>query len=676
MPEYLHPSVHSRIIDNSFVFQTAQGSSVLFACGKAVKGPDNILTRITSKEEAEFVFGQPNMPLTGQTIYNVFNWLGAGGEAYFIRVLPGDAEYANLVLSVGLDNVNGTKTVLPLISNVGSKNAAGTSASSIDALKSLLNTAPNMASTASITGILGTGHKVPATSKVYSLAAFYPFGRGKAYDKMGIRLTAKDSLDATYDFRTYNLEITSKDVTGADVTIDGPYTVSFEKTAKDRNRESLFFSNVLNKYSKFMKVIVADDYEDRMDEIRAFIADLDLSTTGLQGVNGKEVNPLHIDIFFGTERAGVQVYASGQGTATPTFTSAAIHHNQGVKFATPRENNVAVPNPTDFQDNWITKSFVPDLAQVCFLLGGSDGTWGSIYDKSADLNGNDPSKWVKLADYSEDSLLVKAYKGEADSAILDKKQYLFDVLLDGNNEAPVKNAMSEFADVMREDCVAFLDCGFQANPEQTVNFRKSAISMSNFRTAIFGQDAIVYDEYTGENIKVTMTYFLAKKIPANDDQYGIHWSFTGPRRGTISGFDQVNFFPNEMWKESLYKSQVNYVEKDPKRVNFGTQLTAQTVNSALSNINNVRALMRIKRDVESMMDEYRDEFNDSITHESMSYNLNNYLQKWVSNRCCKTISGAVYASDYDRQQKIARVRVDLVFNNLIERIFIDFVVNR
>jgi hypothetical protein len=664
MPEFLHPSVHSRIIDNSFVFQTAEGTTVLFACGKATKGPDNKLTRLTTVEEAAFYFGEPNMPLTGQTLYNVFNWLSVGGEAYFLRILPEDAEYANLMLSFGLDNVNGSKTVIPLVSNVGSTNAKGTSASSLAAIETLLNTAPDMANTSSMTKILGSGNTVPSTTKVYPLAIFMPTGRGKAYNKMGVRLSLKDGLDATYDFRTYGLEVTIKDVTGADVVVEGPFTVSFEKTAKDRNRESLFFANVLNKYSQFIRATVANDYEDHMEEIRAFV-----NSTA-------DVNPLHIDIFFGTERSGVQVYSSGRGTPNPVFTAAAIHHNQGVKFATPKVDNVAVPNPSDFQDNWKTVASAPDMADIQYMLGGTDGTWGPIYDKSADPTGADPSKWVQVADYSEDSLLVKAYNAEIDVDILDKKQYLFDVLLDGNTSPPVKNAMSQFADAIRQDCVAFLDCGFQATPQQTIDFRSNSIGMSNFRTAIYGQDAVVYDQYTGQNIKVTMTYFLALKIPVIDEQYGVQWSFSGPRRGVISGFDEINFFPNEMWKESLYKKQINYVEKDPKRINFGTQLTAQTVNSALSNTNNVRALMLIKRDVEGMMDEYRDEFNDAITHESMSYNLNNYLQKWVANRTCKNISGAVYASDYDRQQKIARVKVEMVFTGLIERIFIDFIVNR
>ena len=60
----------------------------------------------------------------------------------------------------------------------------------------------------------------------------------------------------------------------------------------------------------------------------------------------------------------------------------------------------------------------------------------------------------------------------------------------------------------------------------------------------------------------------------------------------------------------------------------------------------------------------------------MSYNLNSYLQKWTANRACKTISGKVYASDYDRQQKIARVQIELTFTGVIERIFINLQVNR
>jgi hypothetical protein len=595
MPEYLHPSVHSRIIDNSFVFQTAEGSTVLFACGKATKGPDNKLVRLTSVGEAKFYFGEPDMSETGQTLYNVFEHLKAGGEAYFIRILPEDGLYANAMLSVACGQDGLTNIVKPT-----------------------LTTVPGATSVAAMQTLLGADPVTDATFVSYPLGVLMPVGRGKAYEDLGFRISLLDSLDGTYDFRTYTFEIAAKNTVGVDTIIDGPYTVSFEPTAKDRNRESMYWANVVNKYSTTFRVL---DRKDLIDTIREFINPTDT------------VNPLHLDIFFGAERNGVSV---AQG----------IH--QAVKFATPLTAGLA--------DNQVTDDTAADLKTVNHISGGSEGTW---------TGGN-----------SEDSLLIKAYTGQLDSNATDKKQYLFDLMLDGNNSAAVKNAMSQMATDIRGDCVALLDCGFQANEQQTVDFRTNSIGMSSFATAIFAQDFVVYDEYTGQNVKVTTPYFLAKKIAPHDDKFGVHWSFAGPRRGVISGYEAINFFPNEAWKETLYKKQINYIEKDPKRVNLGTQLTSQTVNSALSNLNNVRALFRIKRDVEQLVDEYRDEFNDDITHEAMSYNLNSYLKKWVSNRACSTIKATVYASDYDKQQKIVRVQVELTFNGLIERIFADFIINR
>jgi hypothetical protein len=138
----------------------------------------------------------------------------------------------------------------------------------------------------------------------------------------------------------------------------------------------------------------------------------------------------------------------------------------------------------------------------------------------------------------------------------------------------------------------------------------------------------------------------------------------------------LSFNPTEPWKEQLYKKQVNYVEQDPKRTKFGSQLTSQTIVSALSNINNVRALLRIKRDVEELAEDYQFEWNDNLTLSAFQYNLNGYLQKWISNRACTSIKGSVYASAYDKQQKVARVKIEMVFNNVIERVLIDLVVGK
>lgn len=275
-----------------------------------------------------------------------------------------------------------------------------------------------------------------------------------------------------------------------------------------------------------------------------------------------------------------------------------------------------------------------------------------------------------------EKLIVNGYLGNVDTGLLDKNLYPIDVVLDANYSVNIKNAIATLTTEIRNDFVAMLDTKCQATPEQTIQFRKNSLSVNNFRLSIWSQDFVVNDsQYTGLNMQVTAPYFLASKIPSNDNAYGIHWNFVGPRRGTLSGFESVSYIPNPEWKEQMYSNQINYVEQDLVSTRFGSQLTSQSVVSALSNVNNVRALLRIQRDVEALMANYQFEYNDSTTQASAQMALNSYLNQWVSNRACDSISGTVYASDYDRLSKILRVKIEMVFNSIIERIAIDLIVN-
>ena len=120
MAEFLHPSVSSRIIDNSQVYVTAQGLTLLFAAFPAERGPDNRLQFITSESEFLFYYGSPNMRKYGQTAYNVVRWLRGGGSAICVRVLPYMEEdaadqplqqstYAAYILEIGIKSDAGGK---------------------------------------------------------------------------------------------------------------------------------------------------------------------------------------------------------------------------------------------------------------------------------------------------------------------------------------------------------------------------------------------------------------------------------------------------------------------------------------------------------------------------------------------------------------------------------------
>lgn len=274
------------------------------------------------------------------------------------------------------------------------------------------------------------------------------------------------------------------------------------------------------------------------------------------------------------------------------------------------------------------------------------------------------------------SLLAQAYRGLIDQSLTDKKKWPIDLVLDANYPIEVKNAIVELCTQIRKDFIGIMDTGFVATPQQALDFRTNQFQVSSFYMSLFTQDFVVYDDFTGQDIKVTPTFFLAGKIPTNDEQYGIHYPFVGPRRGTISGFKAMSFNPSPPWREQLYKKQINYVVQDNRRTAFDSQLTTQTVVSALSNINNVRTLLRIQRDVENLAEDYKFEFANADTERQFQYNLDAYLARWITNGACQSISGQVYASDYDRIQKLMRVKIEMVFTDIIERVLIDLVVNR
>ncbi|WP_368880308.1 hypothetical protein [Proteus mirabilis] len=589
--DYLHPSVSSKITDNSEVFQTSQGTTALFVASTFERGPDNVIREITSPDEYLFYYGKPNVSKYGQATLNTERWLKAGGKAFVLRVLPATALYSNLFLTAKTGSEAKTITITATNEKAGTASKA--------AIETLL-----------------TSEK----ANEIKLGAVIPKGRGKAYDGMGIRLSLRSDLDNTFESRTYNLSITVKDETGADVVVDGPYIVSFDPEARNLSRESIYWKEVVNKYSKYAEVL---DNRSAFDKLAAYVL------ADKTEEDGEPVDPSHVDIIFGVERS--------------LFGKTETIHD-GVKWTQSVD-----PEGENYDED------AADLNNIVRLAAGSNG----------DFKGGD----------TEESLLVKAYSGVTVDSIRYPDQYEIDVILDGNYPAPVKNAIAELCEA-REDCISILDCSFQGDAEKTIAYRKDSISMSNYRAAIFGQHMEVFDAHSGETVKVTSPYLLAERIPTIDNSMGIQNTFVGPRRGVVSGFSNINFYPNEQWKSNLYGAQVNYIERDPRKTNFATQLTSQVRNSALSQINNVRVALRIQRDVRKMMADYRMEFNDELTYDSMNYNLNNYLQKWTANRACTIASGEVYASAYDKQQNIVRVRIEVAFTGIIERVAIDINVVR
>lgn len=291
------------------------------------------------------------------------------------------------------------------------------------------------------------------------------------------------------------------------------------------------------------------------------------------------------------------------------------------------------------------------------FMNGSDG----------DLT--DSNSFLKTV--TTEKLLVQAYKGLIDSAITSRKTCPFHLVLDANYSVNVKNAITTLVREIRKDVFYYADSGFKSNPEDALSWRTTEFNVSSQFVGIYTQDLIVFDEYNGRDIKVTPTFLLASKIPAHATQFGLHYPIAGNRRGLIDSYKAISFIPNETYKEKLYKKQLNYIESDTKKTRFGSQLTADMKRTPLSNINNALTALDIKRNVEDMAEDYQFEFEDDDTIRTFQYNLNDFLNRYVTNKSCAEISAKVYASDYDKQQHVLRVAITVRFHGIIERIVIN-----
>jgi phage tail sheath protein FI len=297
-----------------------------------------------------------------------------------------------------------------------------------------------------------------------------------------------------------------------------------------------------------------------------------------------------------------------------------------------------------------------------------------LYGSAGDADTADGASRATVAT-TRKNLLIKAFRGTLNPAITMKKFWPIDIVLDANYDVSVKNAINDLT-LNREDFMFLCDTGFCATPEQAIEKRNGSLLYNNRYTAIFTQDMRVYDEYSSKNIKVTPTYFLAKKIPSVDRAYGIHYAFVGPNRGEVEGMVEgtLSWNPTEAQKEKLYKKQLNYIQHDPNHLMFMGQLTSQKKSTSLSDIPNVRALLMIRRNIEAICEEYYFERINENLLAAMSNACNTYLGQWVANGTLSKGNVSVYASEYDMKQKLVRVQVELTFTSFLERVVITFTV--
>jgi hypothetical protein len=526
--------------------------------------------------------------------------------------------------------------------------------------------------------------RVPANCYAEFLR-FLPKGSGKWYNRLSVNLAYDDSMDRTYtEWSMFRLTVSEK-LDGGEVSRES-FNVSLDPDAVSAAKESLFIADVVNRYSKYLTCVM--NYDNLSNFIDAKLGVRNTDGTTLEDEDGNEVtipvdavvkyiyNQIDLDEFK-TRIFGEDYETSG---ILDNADSSDVERINALMSAIGYDSELCHLDTTLFADDGETPVYLEPFVSLylfqtltstnsLYLNGGSHGRgWGYEHE-------NDDGELVTNSTLEQ--ALVKAYNGTTDSIITNINLCVFDMVMDCNYPVMVKTAMNELSSVIRQDCVTILDQGIStANAQQAIDMRKNSMNYDTFYTSIFTQHLEITDEWSGKPVKVTPTFFLASKIPLNDTAYSPAVNFVGPNRGVISGFNNVSWIPTEPEKDQLYRNQINYIERDNIATLFATELTTQTKNTPLTLIHAVRTLLRLRRSMVAVSRSYRSEFATSDVYGLLQTELNEIASSYVLAGGYEYITPVINTSDYDRQQRICRVDVDVAFTDIIERFAFNFIVNR
>ncbi len=285
------------------------------------------------------------------------------------------------------------------------------------------------------------------------------------------------------------------------------------------------------------------------------------------------------------------------------------------------------------------------------LQSGSNGDWTTFdFDTIQSL---------------EDAF-VDFYAGTTDSSILDPGKTRAHDVLDANYPLAVKTAMYSLA-AKRQDLVVTIDGGVQENVTMAETWRAGTV-YDNYQVNIHPWSAMTLDLFTGREIQVTSTYFLAGKRAAHNNSVGYDKPMAGITYGALNGIipgtvrPQVNT-PAE--QDGLYGVQLNYVLENNGAYYLACDITSQGINSELSIGNNVWILADIIRKVLTVTPVMRFSFTDADSVERYVRYINTSLEDVRG--YVQLLEFTVAQTAYERANRILSTYIIVQFKGIVEK---------
>jgi len=454
------PGTEIVLIDNT-IYQEENDTTVAtpdfngIQVGFSAFGRDNVLLYYTSKEQFLAENGNPNYKLYGQSAYNACAALATNQcGMYFMRLMPEDATVPNFTVMARVRAAVADETSVDDV--VGDMEDTGMRLY-VDFTKRVIEgcTSERELKT-KLAALYDTSGAVDEEGWTeLPLFSFWSRGRGAGGNSLRIKFVDALDYDLYYEGQTREYTIQVLRPTTSGLAVIDSQTGMIDESAMDitdDHNPSQFIEDRINDVEYGSNYINMMFHSDSWDTIvRMYNSVAD---------NNYQTTVDMLDIIFGR-------MVSGE------------------------------PNPYLVLPNAYTLNV--QAVDGIALEGGSDGAFAT-----AD------------AERAKEEMLIKAFAGDVDSAIKSKFASPADFNLDANYSDSVKRQMAALAILRKYDAMTYLDSGLL---EQTGEYSNWLVSMRDVYAYNLVKECGMYEwrdnEFTGKLIPLTMTHWLARKLPVH-----------------------------------------------------------------------------------------------------------------------------------------------------------------
>lgn len=628
-PKWLHPHIMTVINDNT-VFEdsivTVDNNVKFLAVFMSSKGQDNKIIKKTDIADFYRTFGKSDYAKYGQPLLMPIAELTNGNASvYCMRVMPGDATYANIIVSAlyktETDEESGeSKFVVKYHGEYVSSDSADPDADTTGAT----------VTTKVQNAFAAAGSEDPDENGFTKVPLFYitVSGRGSYGNNIRFRITREESYEKDYKIKMY----------------------SFEALSSENGISSLA--------TYIGSLVTSARYDDT-----TFISDI---------ITDKDAGEAYFDVQV-DEGAVEQLYSDYLEVLNKNAESGLdVTYPDLDEFDPLFGMTVASAETHDFFEVISDDETDPDVinlnaAEGVALLGGSDGAFDSPDET--------------LRNKAIEDAYINAFTGELDSTILAPRRTPLDIMLDANYPINVKNAIYELA-LLRDDCPVIFDTGIIFNRYEINTAIREMKFIDNRCASKEFQHYQIRDPKTKKKVSVTTTYKWATSFATHIKTYGCHIPFvkgyatlTGHVKNSLAPSIEMTATDMEL-KELLYENRFNYYETTADNTfERSVQNTAQSINSDLLEENNMRTLFEMKKIIEDDVWNNMYNFADADQRADFTATEQAKFASWQGSKV-QSFNIKFDMSAWEAERSILHCYLEVVFRQIYKRVIIEIDVNK